>query len=172
MVTSYTILTTVTVVMGYGSHTSVLMEKGGMDLVERILALNYANFALGIMSFTTPKLAIAALLNRIMNPSRFHRLWLWILTGFVFVASTICIIVLFTMCDPPQALWKAHLMSKGATCRSTTILVGYAIFTGGMLVGWLSFTNEQLNLSQFCLRWSIYILRFIRLWYCSNFKCR
>ncbi|KAJ5943675.1 hypothetical protein N7516_003843 [Penicillium verrucosum] len=57
MVTSYTILTTVTVVMGYGSHTSVLMEKGGMDLVERILALNYANFALGIMSFTTPKLA-------------------------------------------------------------------------------------------------------------------
>ncbi|KAJ5411069.1 uncharacterized protein N7487_005428, partial [Penicillium crustosum] len=130
MVTSYTILTTVVVVMGYGSHTSVLMEKGGMDLVERILVLNYANFALGIMSFTTPKLAIAALLNRIMNPSRFHRIWLWILTGFVFAASTICIIVLFTMCDPPQALWKIHLISEGATCRSTTILVGYAIFTG------------------------------------------
>lgn len=172
MVTSYTILTTVIVVLGYGSHTSVLMEKGGMGLVERILVLNYANFALGIMSFTTPKLAIAALLNRIMNPSRFHRIWLWILTGFVFAASTICIIVLFTMCDPPQALWKIHLISEGATCRSTTILVGYAIFTGGMLVGWMPLENELLNLSQFCLRWSIYILRFIRLWYCSDFKCR
>ncbi|KAJ5508188.1 hypothetical protein N7527_010331 [Penicillium freii] len=132
MVTSYTIFTTVIVVLGYGSHTSVLMEKGGIGLVERILVLSYANFALGIMSFTTPKLAIAALLNRIMNPSRFHRIWLWILTSFVFVASTICIIVLFTFCDPPEALWKINLLSEGATCRSTTILVGYAIFAGVM----------------------------------------
>ncbi|KUM60935.1 hypothetical protein ACN42_g6181 [Penicillium freii] len=132
MVTSYTIFTTVIVVLGYGSHTSVLMEKGGIGLVERILVLSYANFALGIISFTTPKLAIAALLNRIMNPSRFHRIWLWILTSFVFVASTICIIVLFTFCDPPEALWKINLLSEGATCRSTTILVGYAIFAGVM----------------------------------------
>ncbi|OQE29291.1 hypothetical protein PENFLA_c004G05739 [Penicillium flavigenum] len=130
MVASYTILTTVNVVLGYGSHTPVLMERGGMDLVERILVINYADFALGIMSFTTPKLAVAALLNRIMNPTLFHRIWLWILTGSVFVASSICIIVLFTMCDPPQALWKVRLMSEGATCRPTKILVGYAIFTG------------------------------------------
>ena len=113
-----------------------------MDLVERILLINYVDFALGIMSFTTPKLAVAALLNRIMNPTLFHRIWLWILTGSVFVASSICIIVLFTMCDPPQALWKVRLMSEGATCRPTKILVGYAIFTGGMLVGWMSFANE------------------------------
>ncbi|CDM34355.1 unnamed protein product [Penicillium roqueforti FM164] len=135
MVTSYTILTTVNVVLGYGSHTSVLMEKGEIDLIERILVINYANFALGIMSFTTPKLAIAALLNRIMNPSRLSRVWLWILTASVFVTSTICIIVLFTMCDPPRALWKVHLMSEGAKCRSTKILVGYAIFTGVLSAG-------------------------------------
>ncbi|KAJ6188151.1 hypothetical protein N7519_003059 [Penicillium mononematosum] len=130
MVASYTILTTLNVVLGYGSHTPVLMERGGMDLVERILVINYADFALGIMSFTTPKLAVAALLNRIMNPTRFHRIWLWVLTGSVFVASSICIIVLFTMCDPPQALWKIRLVSEGAICRPTKILVGFAIFTG------------------------------------------
>lgn len=146
MVTSYTILTTVNVVLGYGSHTSVLMEKGGIDLIERILVINYANFALGIMSFTTPKLAIAALLNRIMNPSRLSRVWLWILTASVFVTSTICIIVLFTMCDPPRALWKVHLMSEGAKCRSTKILVGYAIFTGGMFLDCILFANQQLNI--------------------------
>ncbi|KGO77537.1 hypothetical protein PITC_059770 [Penicillium italicum] len=132
IVISYTVLTTVNVLLGYGSHVSVLLEKGGLELIERILVLNYADFVLGIMSFTTPKLAIAALLNRIMNPSRFHRIWLWILTGFLFVVSTICIIVLFTMCDPPNALWKIHLLSEGATCRSPKILVGYSIFTGGL----------------------------------------
>ncbi|CAG8892075.1 unnamed protein product [Penicillium egyptiacum] len=116
MVSSYTVLTTVNVVLGYGSHTSALMGKGGMDLVEHILVINYADLTLEIMSFTTPKLAVAALLHRIMNPSRLHRIWLWILTGFVFVASTICIIVLFTMRDPPQALWNIHLMREGATC--------------------------------------------------------
>jgi hypothetical protein len=35
MVTSYTTLTTVNVVRGYGSHTAVLMERGGMDLIEK-----------------------------------------------------------------------------------------------------------------------------------------
>ena len=132
MVASYTIVTTVNVILGFGRHTDVLMEEGGMDLIENILVVNYANFALGIMSFTTPKLAIAALLNRIMNSGRIHRIGLWVMTAAVFVASTICIIVLFTMCDPPQALWKIHLMSEGATCRPTKYLVGYAIFTGGM----------------------------------------
>ncbi|KAJ5773815.1 hypothetical protein N7457_008711 [Penicillium paradoxum] len=132
MVTSYTILTTVNVVRGYGSHTAVLRERGGMDLVENILVVNYADFALGIMSFTTPKLAIAALLNRIMNPSRLHKIVLWVTTASVFVASTICIIVLFTMCDPPEALWKVHLLSEGAKCRPTKYLVGYAIFTGAL----------------------------------------
>lgn len=134
MVTSYTILTTVNVVRGYGRHTAVLMEEGGMDLIEHILILNYADFALGIMSFTTPKLAIAALLNRIMNPGSVHRIGLWVMTASVFVASTICIIVLFTMCDPPEALWKIHLISEGATCRPMKYLVGYAIFTGGVFM--------------------------------------
>jgi hypothetical protein len=133
MLTGYTVVSTVNVGLGYGKHTAVIMQEGGMDLLVKILIVNYADFALGIMSFTTPKLAIAALLNRVMNPSQFHRWWLWFLTSLVFVSSTICIVVLFTMCDPPRALWQIDLLSAGqATCRPQKILVGYAIFTGGM----------------------------------------
>lgn len=118
---------------GYGKHTAAIVEQGGMDRLEQVLLLNYINFALGIMSFSIPKLAIAALLNRILNPGRFHQVFLWALTGTVFVTSSICIIVLFTMCDPPQALWKTQLLSHGATCRPQVVLVDYAIFTGGIL---------------------------------------
>ncbi|KAL4887225.1 hypothetical protein BJY04DRAFT_204274 [Aspergillus karnatakaensis] len=132
MLTGYTVLTTADVSLGYGKHTVVIMRDGGMDRLVKILLLNYIDFTLGIMSFTTPKLAIAALLNRIMNPGRWHRIWLWTLTGLVFVSSAICIIILFTMCDPPEALWKIQLMSSGATCRPTSVLVGYAIFTGAV----------------------------------------
>lgn len=133
MIASYTIVTTELVTLGYGKHTAVIMEKGGMNLLEKVLLINYINFALGIMSFTTPKLAIAALLNRVLNPRTIHRVLLWVLTAAVFVTSTICIIVLFTMCDPPQALWKPQLLAKGATCHPQVVLVDYAIFTGGML---------------------------------------
>lgn len=132
MLSGYTVVTTVNVGLGYGKHTPVITQQGGMDLLVKVLLINYADFALGIMSFTTPKLAIAALLNRIMNPSKFHRVWLWFLTALVFISSSICIVVLFTMCDPPEGLWKIQLAASGAaTCRPNKVLVGYAIFTGG-----------------------------------------
>ncbi|KAL2862681.1 uncharacterized protein BJX67DRAFT_385380 [Aspergillus lucknowensis] len=132
MLTGYTVVTTINVGLGYGKHTPVIMQDGGIELLTKILIINYADFALGIMSFATPKLAIAALLNRVMNPGRFHRVWLWCLTGLVFVASSICIVVLFTMCNPPEALWKVDLIAAAATCRPQLVLVGYAIFTGAI----------------------------------------
>ncbi|GLA68567.1 hypothetical protein AtubIFM55763_005308 [Aspergillus tubingensis] len=36
------------------------------------------------------------------------------------------------MCDPARALWDTSLLSKGAHCRSSWILVDYAIFTGAL----------------------------------------
>lgn len=134
MVSAYTAVTTANVSLGYGKHTQVIVQESGADQLVTVLLINYVDFALGIMAFTTPKLAIAALLNRIMNPGRFHRIWLWFLTAMVFVSSSICIVVLFTMCDPPEALWKTQLMAMGATCRPNKVLVGYAIFTGGKLI--------------------------------------
>jgi hypothetical protein len=57
MLASYTIVTTELVALGYGKHTTVIMEQGGMSRLENVLLINYINFALGIMSFRTPKLA-------------------------------------------------------------------------------------------------------------------
>jgi hypothetical protein len=60
----------VNVHLGYGTPAAVIEQKGGEALLEHILLISYIDFTLGIMSFTTPKLAIAALLNRILNPSK------------------------------------------------------------------------------------------------------
>lgn len=131
MVTSCTVITTVNVVFGFGKHTPAITAEGGTDLLTKVLLVNYIDFAFGILSFTMPKLAISALLNGVMNPGRFHRICLWVLTALVFVSSPICIVVLFTMCDPTEAMWKPQLVAAGAgTCRPNRILVGYAIFTG------------------------------------------
>ncbi|GFN15408.1 PAXNEB family protein [Aspergillus tubingensis] len=124
---SYSVVTTVDVALGYGKHAIVIADR-----LELVLLVNYINFALGIISFALPKLAVAALLSRFLNPTTIQRAILWGLTGFVALVSCICILVLFTMCDPARALWDTSLLSKGAHCRSSWILVDYAIFTGAV----------------------------------------
>ncbi|PYH29188.1 uncharacterized protein BO87DRAFT_345117 [Aspergillus neoniger CBS 115656] len=125
----YCAITTINVDMGYGKHAWLLSER----TVERATFLNCLSFLFGIISFAIPKLAVTAMLNRILNPSMTQRICLWTLTGFAAVVSGICIIVLFTMCDPPEALWKTHLVTEGkATCKGVWILIDYAIFTGAL----------------------------------------
>ncbi|RAK99095.1 uncharacterized protein BO80DRAFT_411348 [Aspergillus ibericus CBS 121593] len=136
---SYSVVTTVDVALGYGQHSAAITDR-----LELVLLVNYINFALGIISFALPKLAVAALLSRLLNPTPTQRAILWGLTGLVALVSFICIIVLFTMCDPPRALWDTSLLSEGATCRSSWILVDYAIFTGGRCSPVSAFTDLYL----------------------------
>lgn len=125
---AYTSVTSANVVLGYGRHTDTLSPERQV----KVSLVNYIDFTLGIVSFSLPKLAVAALLSRIVNPNWFQRAMLWFLTGLVALASSICIIVLFTMCDPPRALWDVSLVMQGsAKCRDVQILIDYAIFTGG-----------------------------------------
>lgn len=124
---AYASVTTANVTFGYGQHADTLSP----ERLVKVSLVNYIDFTLGIVSFSLPKLAVAALLNRIVNPNWWQKAALWILTGLVALTSGVCIIVLFTMCDPPQALWDTSLVMQGATCRDVWILIDYAIFTGG-----------------------------------------
>ena len=150
---AYTIITTVSVHLGYGSHASVVQQKGGQDLLEQVLLINFGpDFSFGIVGFSTPKFAVVALLSRILNPGRIHRIFLWFLASLVFVASVICIIVILTNCDPHKALWQTHLMAEGATCRDPWIMVSYCIFAGGMLICILAGLLKLTRFSPICLR--------------------
>ncbi|EAU36889.1 predicted protein [Aspergillus terreus NIH2624] len=122
-------ITTGNVLIGYGKHAWVLEEK----TVELASLLNSVSFLFGILSFALPKLAVTAMLTKILNPPFVHRVALWILVGTAAAVSCICILVLFTMCDPPEGLWKTSMVAKGeATCRDVWILIDYAIFTGAI----------------------------------------
>jgi hypothetical protein len=66
------------------------------------------------------------------------------------------------MCDPPKALWQISLVAKGeATCKSSWILIDYAIFTGGACV-WMSSELPITNLYQLSRHLLIYTWPFIR----------
>ncbi|KAL2855661.1 hypothetical protein BJX68DRAFT_217541 [Aspergillus pseudodeflectus] len=123
----YCAITTANISIGYGKHAYVLDTK----TVEKASFLNSLSFLFGIISFAVPKLAVAAMLNRILNPSFWQKMWVWIISATGAAISAVCIVMLFTMCDPPRALWETSLVIAGkATCRDVWILIDYAIFTG------------------------------------------
>ncbi|KAJ5958956.1 uncharacterized protein N7479_006106 [Penicillium vulpinum] len=118
---------TVSVTYGYGKHTTNL----GTRATELALMWNMISFIFGIISFALPKLAVAALLHRILNPNKIQRIVVWGLVIMVSIIALINILIYVTMCDPPQALWKTSMVVRGeATCRNVWILVNYATFNG------------------------------------------
>lgn len=123
-------MTTANVHMGYGKHAWFLEES----TVETISLVNTISFAIGIFCFTVPKIAVTALLTRILNPSRSQRIWLWTMIGITASVSFACIFLLFMQCDPPQAAWQRRLVIEGkANCNDVQILIKYAIFNAGEL---------------------------------------
>lgn len=96
--------------------------------MEMAILLNSISFIFGILSFTVPKMAVVALLDRIMNAGKLHRAFLWFMVILTTVAGIGCIFILFLMCDPPQALWK---VIPGSTCLTPWILINYSTMVGG-----------------------------------------
>ena len=119
---------TASVHYGYGKHTSALNIKDA----EKALFYNTVSFIIGIVSFALPKLAISALLSRLMNPSLLQRCIIWGLTAVVAAIAIANILIYVTMCDPPRALWEISMVMEGkATCRSIWVLIDFATFNGG-----------------------------------------
>ncbi|CAI7652617.1 unnamed protein product [Penicillium viridicatum] len=119
--------TTVSVTYGYGQHMMNLEPRSA----ELALMWNMISFIFGIISFAIPKLAVAALLHRILNPNLTQRIIVWGLVSLIAVIAIVNILVYVTMCDPQQALWKTSMVLSGeAKCRDIWILINYAIFNG------------------------------------------
>ncbi|KOS43194.1 hypothetical protein ACN38_g5926 [Penicillium nordicum] len=119
--------TTVSVTYGYGQHKMDLEPRSA----ELALMWNMISFIFGIISFAIPKLAVAALLHRILNPNLTKRIIVWGLVSLIAVIAIVNILIYVTMCDPQQALWKSSMILSGeAKCRDIWILINYATFNG------------------------------------------
>ena len=82
----------------------------------------------GILSFATPKLAVVALLVRVLNPSKRHRIFLWTATVLCWASLNVCVPLLLTSCDPAVSLWD--LSVPKIKCRDPWILIHYSMYAG------------------------------------------
>jgi len=118
-------LTVAAVRSGNGRHFALLNNE------QRSGAILYtiAGFCPGIFSFGIPKLAVVALLTKITNPSRKHRIFLWVMTSTCLLILFGCVIILFAQCTPARSQWDFSVKGK---CWSPWILVYYAIAAGNI----------------------------------------
>lgn len=101
-----------------------------MTLEEKQNVIKYtiAAFCPGILSFAVPKLAVVALLTKLMNPGPKHRIFLWCSASASALILFGCVIILYAQCTPSRSQWNFDV--KG-TCWSKWVLVDYAIVAGG-----------------------------------------
>ncbi|KAJ5614881.1 hypothetical protein N7528_008535 [Penicillium herquei] len=118
---------TISVHYGYGQHLTRLSNSNA----EKALMWNMISFIFGIVSFAIPKLAIAALLNRLLNPTSIQKIIMWSLTGMVSAIAFSNIILYLTECKPVEGIFKPLMVESGAaTCRNAWILIHFATFNG------------------------------------------
>ncbi|KAK8039361.1 hypothetical protein PG993_007772 [Apiospora rasikravindrae] len=121
-----TAFSTVATSYGNGKHFDLL----NLEQKQGAILWTTAAFCPGILSFGLPKLAVIALLTRILNPSRAHWWYLWAM-GLVCFASLLATVgVLLSQCTPARSLWTFSITEK--KCFDKNILVGYCIYAGAI----------------------------------------
>ncbi|KAL2212492.1 hypothetical protein CC79DRAFT_421463 [Sarocladium strictum] len=108
---------------GFGRHIYALSDE------DRTKAVKYTTIAFvpGVLSFGIPKLAVVALLTRVLASvaSTWHRVFLWVLviTCNIFLALVAVFVLL--QCRPLQMLWDP---TTTGTCWDRNLQINFSIF--------------------------------------------
>lgn len=109
---------------GNGRHAATLSPEQQSAAVLSTIS----GFPPNVLAYTVPKFAVVALLVRILNPGKTHRMVLWSLATGCLVLVLLCIIILFAQCTPTHAQWDFAVTEK--SCWSPWVLIDVAILTG------------------------------------------
>jgi hypothetical protein len=108
---------------GSGRHFDTLT----LEQQQNVIKYTIAAFCPGILSFAIPKLAVVALLTKLLAPSPAHRIFLWCSSGLTTAALFGCVIILYARCTPARSQWNFSVKGE---CWSIWILIKYGIFAG------------------------------------------
>ncbi|KAK1756624.1 hypothetical protein QBC47DRAFT_452027 [Echria macrotheca] len=122
----YVALAGVAIHYGAGRHVPAIPVDEVMTAVYYIVI----SFVPGVSSFMFPKFAGIILLARLLNPSRTHRIIMWIVSLFYLAAGIVMLTFNFAQCQPAAAQWGG---AEG-TCWDRRIVVNYAIFMSSLSV--------------------------------------
>ncbi|KAL2754398.1 hypothetical protein ACRALDRAFT_2108129 [Sodiomyces alcalophilus JCM 7366] len=99
------IFTTISVHWGNGKHFATLDLEQQQNTIRWMMAA----YVPGIETLGFPKLAVIALLSRLLMPGRLHLWILWTMGIICCLSLTAMVMALLLQCSPPRALWDFSL---------------------------------------------------------------
>ncbi|KAL2106172.1 hypothetical protein VUR80DRAFT_7105 [Thermomyces stellatus] len=118
-----TSLSTLAVASGNGKHWALLT----VEQQQGAILWTTAAFCPGVMSFGLPKMAVAYLLTKLLNPSKWHKYFLWWLGIWCQLTLFATVGVLIGRCTPARSQWDFSVKGE---CFDSSILVAYCIYAG------------------------------------------
>lgn len=115
------VLVTMSVYWGNGQHFDVLDLEQKQNTIKWMIAA----YIPGIETLGFPKLAVIALLVRLLAPSRLHIIVLWSMGVICCLSLTAMVMTLILQCTPPRALWTLTLPHN---CLHPSVLEGLAFW--------------------------------------------
>lgn len=115
------ILVTISVYWGNGKHFDVLTMEQQQNTIKWMMAA----YVPGIETLGLPKLAVIALLTRLLAPGRTHFWILWAMGIICCLSLTAMVMTLILQCSPPSALWDFSLPRN---CLDPKVLEGLAFW--------------------------------------------
>ena len=103
---------------------------------SKVIHYNLAAFCPSILSIGIPKLAVVALLTKLLEPARWHRITMWTAAGATNLLLFGCVIILYAQCQPARSQWD---FSVEGQCWSPWVLVYWAIVSGSVFFFFFSF---------------------------------
>jgi hypothetical protein len=85
-----------------------------------------------ILSISIPKFAVVSLLIRLLNPTRAHRIFLWVMVTVSGLILCGCMVILWAQCTPTRAQWDFSITEK--KCWDIWILINYSRCASGETV--------------------------------------
>lgn len=99
---------------GLGRHMTTLNPEE----VQYAVLWSMVGFCLTLLSISLPKVAVVALLVRLMSPSKVHRYLLWSLAWLCFLVLLGHIPIIWTLCNTESG------------CRNAKIFLNYSAIAG------------------------------------------
>ncbi|ESA41994.1 hypothetical protein NCU02327 [Neurospora crassa OR74A] len=113
------IFVTISVSWGNGRHFADLNLEQKENTIKWMMAAYFP----GIETLGFPKLAVIALLVRLLVPSRLHTIVLWSMGTICCLSLTAMVMTLLLQCTPTQALWT---LTMPHNCLAPELLEGLA----------------------------------------------
>ncbi|KAK3905154.1 hypothetical protein C8A05DRAFT_13004 [Staphylotrichum tortipilum] len=133
-VEDFIVILTAALIIAHVAFAAMAVEHGaGRHMValrpEQIQgAIFYAMVAAlpGVMAFTLPKFAVVILLAKLLNPGRWHRIAMWVVSVVYFSSSVVTVIMVWVQCTPASTQWGA---AKGR-CWNPRVMFVYTVVHG------------------------------------------